>query len=67
MGMFDTSGSPLKNGIDHFFGYNCQRHAHSYFPPYLYNDDQRFAIPENANGQKNVYAQELIQQDVLIG
>lgn len=65
MGMFDTSGSPFQNGIDHFFGYNCQRHAHSYFPTYLYNDDQRFAIPENENGQQNVYAQELIQQDVL--
>jgi len=65
MGMFDTSGSPFKNGIDHFFGYNCQRHAHSYFPSYLYNDDKRFEIPENANGAKKVYAQELIQQDVL--
>ena len=65
MGMFDTSGSPLKNGIDHFFGYNCQRHAHSYFPPYLYDDDRRIEIPENANKQKKVYAQELIQQDVL--
>lgn len=65
MGMFDTSGSPFKNGIDHFFGYNCQRHAHSYFPTYLYNDDKRFEIPENANGQKKVYAQNLIQEDVL--
>ncbi len=42
MGMFNTSGSPLKKGFDHFFGYNCQRHAHSYFPTFLYNDDQRF-------------------------
>jgi arylsulfatase A-like enzyme len=65
MGMFETSGSPLKNGIDHFFGYNCQRHAHSYFPTYLYNDDKRIEIPENANGQKKVYAQNLIQEDVL--
>jgi arylsulfatase A-like enzyme len=65
MGMFHTSGSPLKNGIDHFYGYNCQRHAHSYFPPYLYDDDQRIAIPENAGGKKQVYAQELIQQEVL--
>jgi arylsulfatase A len=65
MGMFHTSGSPLKNGIDHFFGYNCQRHAHSYFPPYLYDDDRRIEIPENAGGKKKVYAQELIQQDVL--
>jgi len=65
MGMFNSSGSPFKNGIDHFFGYNCQRHAHSYFPPYLYNDDKRFDIPENKGGKKKVYAQELIQQDVL--
>lgn len=65
MGMFHSSGSPFKNGIDHFFGYNCQRHAHSYFPPYLYNDAERFDIPENKAGQKSVYAQELIQQDVL--
>lgn len=65
MGMFDTTGSPFKNGIDHFYGYNCQRHAHSYFPPYLYDGDKRFEIPENAGGAKKVYAQELIQNDVL--
>ncbi|MCA9249327.1 MAG: sulfatase-like hydrolase/transferase, partial [Planctomycetales bacterium] len=65
MGMFHTTGSPFQNGIDHFYGYNCQRHAHSYFPPYLYNDDQRFAIPENAGGKKAVYAQELIHREVL--
>ena len=32
LGMFDTSGSPLKKGFGHFYGYNCQRQAHSYFP-----------------------------------
>ncbi len=65
MGMFGSSGSPLKNGIDHFFGYNCQRHAHSYFPTYLWHDDRRVEIPENANGRKKVYAQDLIQRDAL--
>ena len=65
MGMFDTTGSPLKNGFDHFFGYNCQRHAHSYFPTYLYRDDQRFELPGNTGkGVGQTYAQELIQQDV---
>ena len=64
MGMFDTTGSPFENGIDHFFGYNCQRHAHSYFPPYLYDDDRRVDIPENKDGKK-IYAQERIEQDVL--
>ena len=45
MGMFDTTGSPLKKGFDHFYGYNCQRHAHSYFPTKLYNDDKSFELP----------------------
>jgi arylsulfatase A-like enzyme len=57
--MFDTSGSPLKKGFDHFFGYNCQRHAHSYFPDYLYDDDQRIDL------KPGTYAQNLIQQDTL--
>ncbi len=66
MGMFDTTGSPLKQGFDHFFGYNCQRHAHSYFPSYLYRDDRRFDLPGNDGvGVGKTYAQDLIQADVL--
>jgi arylsulfatase A-like enzyme len=66
MGMFDTTGSPLKQGFDHFFGYNCQRHAHSYFPTYLYRDDHRFDLPGNdGKGVGKTYAQNLIQEDVL--
>lgn len=58
MGFFDTSGSPLKVGFDHFFGYNCQTHAHSYYPTHLYRDDRRFAL------DGKTYAQNLIQSDV---
>lgn len=70
MGMFDTTGSPLKNGFDHFFGYNCQRHAHSYFPTYLYNDDQRFDLPgndanEQVTGKGAIYSQDLISAETL--
>lgn len=65
MGMFETDGSPLRKGFDHFFGYNCQRHAHSYFPTYLYNDDQRFELPDNRDGARRIYAQNLIENDVL--
>jgi arylsulfatase A-like enzyme len=59
MGMFDTTGSPLKKGFDHFYGYNCQRHAHSYFPKYLWNDDQRIEL------DGKTYAMDLIGQDTL--
>ena len=66
MGMFDTTGSPLKKGFDHQFGYNCQRHAHSYFPEFLYNDGVRFDLPGNTGkGVGPLYAQNLIQADVL--
>lgn len=66
MGFFDSTGSPFKQGVDHFFGYNCQRHAHSYFPTYLFNDDQPFALPGN-DGQTvgKTYAQSLIQDDMI--
>jgi arylsulfatase A len=66
MGMFDTPGSPLKVGFDHFFGYNCQRHAHSYFPAFLYNDAQRFDLPGNTGkGVGKTYAQSLIADETL--
>lgn len=58
MGMFDTTGSPQNKGFDHFYGYNCQRHAHSYFPAYLWDNDRRVEL------DGKTYAQELIQQDV---
>lgn len=66
MGMFDTPGSPLKVAFDHFFGYNCQRHAHSYFPTYLYRDSKRFELPGNdGKGVGKTYAQDLIADETL--
>ena len=65
MGQFDTTGSPLKQGFDHFFGYNGQIQAHEYFPPALYLNDQRIEIPENKGGAKKIYAPDLILKDTL--
>ena len=66
MGFFGSTGAPGKQGVDHFFGYNCQRHAHSYFPTYLYNDAQPFILPGNDGlGVGKTYAQDLIQNDML--
>jgi arylsulfatase A len=66
MFFFGTSGSPFNQGVDHFYGYNCQRHAHSYFPTYLYDDAQPFVLPGNdGQGVGATYAQELIQDDMI--
>lgn len=66
MGFFDTTGSPLKQGFDRFFGYNCQRHAHSYFPTYLWDNDRRIELPGNGGKSPGkTYAQNLIQKEAL--
>ena len=42
-----SEGGPLKQGFDRFFGYNCQRHAHSYYPSYLWSDNKRIPLKNN--------------------
>ncbi|HLJ10908.1 MAG TPA: sulfatase-like hydrolase/transferase, partial [Planctomycetaceae bacterium] len=36
-----TTGDPLRQGIDRFFGYNCQGVAHNFYPTYLWDNSQR--------------------------
>ncbi len=36
--------TPEKMGFGHFFGYNCQRKAHSYYPPELWRDEHRVPL-----------------------
>ena len=39
LGPTDTPGSPIRQGFDRFYGYNCQRNAHSFYPPFLDDDE----------------------------
>jgi arylsulfatase A-like enzyme len=49
-----STGDPLKQGFDRFYGYNCQRHAHNYYPTYLWDNDRRLPLnnPEFAASQR---------------
>jgi len=40
-------GLPNDKGFDEFFGYLNQRHAHNYYPPFLYHNRQKVEIPDN--------------------
>lgn len=33
-----SEGDPIHQGFDRFFGYNCQRNAHTYYPTWLFDD-----------------------------
>jgi len=47
LGPTDSSGSPIKQGFDRFYGYNCQRNAHSFYPPFLDDDEGIEVINKN--------------------
>ena len=44
LGSPGSEGDPIHQGFDRFFGYNCQRHAHSYYPSYLWSDLKRIPL-----------------------
>ncbi|WP_367389874.1 sulfatase-like hydrolase/transferase [Lewinella sp. LCG006] len=52
-----TTGMPDQQGFDYFYGYLNQRRAHTYFPDYVWRNDQRVEFPENENSRHNDYIQ----------
>ena len=39
-----SASEPLACGFERFYGYNCQREAHSYYPRHLWSDRERVEI-----------------------
>ena len=39
-----SDGVPNKQGFDEFFGYNCQRQAHTYYPPFLWKNEKQVCL-----------------------
>jgi arylsulfatase len=42
LGAPHTASIPTRMGFDWFFGINCQRMAHTYYPVFLYENDRRY-------------------------
>ncbi|UXX81101.1 arylsulfatase [Reichenbachiella carrageenanivorans] len=65
LGFVGTEGDPNKQGFDEFYGYNCQRMAHRYYPAYLWHNQQKVTLEGNDWTNKEVYAPEKIQDATL--
>ena len=65
LGYPGSEGDPNKQGFDEFYGYNCQRMAHNYFPGHLWDNQQKVVIPENSGDKFEVYAPHLIHERAL--
>ena len=44
LGAPTTEGLPNKQGFDFFYGYNCQRQAHTLYPMHLWRNDERHLL-----------------------
>ncbi len=58
LGAPTTEGLPNKQGFDFFYGYNCQRQAHTLYPMHLWRNDERHLlsnknVPPHANLEDN--------------
>jgi arylsulfatase A-like enzyme len=65
LGYPGSEGDPVNQGFDHFFGYNCQRYAHRYYPEYLWENSEKVYLEGNDWISMKTYAPDLIQQRTL--
>lgn len=65
LGYPGSEGDPVNQGFDRFFGYNCQRYAHRYYPEYLWDNEEKFFLVGNNWSNTESYAPDLIQQKAI--
>ena len=65
LGYPGSESVPSKVGFDRFYGYNCQRMAHTYYPDHLWDDDRRVDFPENVDPGRQTYSQDIIHAEAL--
>jgi arylsulfatase A-like enzyme len=65
LGAPGSASEPLKMGFDRFYGYNCQRQAHHYYPYFLWDDDHREMLWGNFGLETEEYAPTLIHEQTL--
>ena len=49
LGLPHSSGDPRKMGLDRFYGFNCQRLAHSYYADHIWDNDKLIEIEDNCD------------------
>ncbi len=66
LGYPGSEGDPLAQGFDRFYGYNCQRHAHNFYPRYLWSDAEQVRLAGNDRGVTGAqYSHDLIEAEAL--
>lgn len=65
LGFIGTTGDPNNQGFGEFYGYNCQRYAHRYYPAHLWHNSDKMVLEGNGWMEKAVYAPDVIQEETI--
>jgi len=60
-----TTGVPNRQGFDEWLGYLNQAKAHSYYPAYLWKNEEKLILEGNANGGRGEYSHNLMTDFAL--
>jgi len=66
LGFTGSQGDPNNQGFDVFYGYNCQRQAHRYYPSHLWHNNEKVLLKANDLKNKEVYAPNDIHKKALM-
>ena len=58
-------GTPTQMGFDEWLGYLNQNHASYYYTDFLWRNREKMAIPENRDGRRQVYSNDLMRDFAL--
>jgi arylsulfatase A len=65
LGFPGSEGDANMQGFDEFFGYNCQRVAHNYYPYHLWHNQEKIMLKGNEGTGQEVYAPDLIHDKAI--
>ena len=64
LGYPGSASDPMKF-FDEFYGHNCQRYAHRYYPAYLWHNDKKVELDGNNWTDTKTFAPDLIHENAL--
>lgn len=65
LGFIESEGDPNLQGINEFYGYNCQSLAHNYYPDHLWHNHEKILLHDNDSSKTGSYSADLIHSAAI--
>ena len=65
LGYPGSEGDPINQGFDEFYGYNCQRIGHNYYPYHMWHNQTKEILEENSGTRTETYDPDIIHDQAI--